>query len=62
MRDLRAVWFAPRWERAWVRHGRWLLDAEAHQPLEHLDLRGPRGGGGAALRGRRRRERQRSES
>lgn len=37
---LRVVRYAPRWERACVRHGRWLLDADANQPLEHLDLRG----------------------
>ncbi|MEU1013851.1 hypothetical protein [Streptomyces sp. NPDC005890] len=37
---LRVVWYAPRWERVCVRHGRWLLDADANQPLEHLDLRG----------------------
>ncbi|WP_229758432.1 DNA-binding protein [Peterkaempfera bronchialis] len=37
---LRAVRYAPPWERACVRHGRWLLDADANQPLEHLDLRG----------------------
>ncbi|WP_372236752.1 DNA-binding protein [Streptomyces sp. MNU77] len=36
---LRAVRYAPRWERVCVRHGRWLLDADANQPLEHLDLR-----------------------
>ncbi|TVZ76903.1 hypothetical protein [Streptomyces sp. BK340] len=38
--ELRTVRYAPRWERACVRHGRWLLDADAHQPLEHLNLRG----------------------
>ncbi|MGW5335991.1 DNA-binding protein [Streptomyces bauhiniae] len=37
---LRVVRYAPRWERACVRHGRWLLDADANQPLEHLNLRG----------------------
>ncbi|MFF1810795.1 DNA-binding protein [Streptomyces sp. NPDC058251] len=37
---VRVVRYAPRWERACVRHGRWLLDADAHQPLEHLNLRG----------------------
>ncbi|WP_404199744.1 DNA-binding protein [Streptomyces tauricus] len=37
---VRAVRYAPRWERVCVRHGRWLLDADANQPLEHLDLRG----------------------
>ncbi|MDH6513736.1 hypothetical protein M2163_009292 [Streptomyces sp. SAI-135] len=37
---VRAVRYAPLWERVCVRHGRWLLDADADQPLEHLDLRG----------------------
>ncbi|WP_405558465.1 hypothetical protein [Streptomyces sp. NBC_01171] len=37
---VRVVRCAPRWERACVQHGRWLLDADANQPLEHLDLRG----------------------
>nr|WP_237522871.1 DNA-binding protein [Streptomyces sp. SID1328] len=37
---VRVVRYAPRWERVCVRHGRWLLDADANQPLEHLDLRG----------------------
>ncbi|GGU24955.1 DNA-binding protein [Streptomyces daghestanicus] len=37
---VRVVRYAPRWERVCVRHGRWLLDADADQPLEHLDLRG----------------------
>jgi hypothetical protein len=37
---VRAVRYVPRWERVCVRHGRWLLDADADQPLEHLDLRG----------------------
>ncbi len=37
---VRAVRYLPRWERVCVRHGRWLLDADADQPLEHLDLRG----------------------
>ncbi|WP_069766713.1 DNA-binding protein [Streptomyces sp. LUP30] len=37
---VRVVRYAPRWERACVRHERWLLDADANQPLEHLDLRG----------------------
>ncbi|CAL9666993.1 DNA-binding protein [Streptomyces sp. enrichment culture] len=37
---VRVVRYTPRWERACVRHGRWLLDADANQPLEHLDLRG----------------------
>ncbi|WP_455570012.1 hypothetical protein [Streptomyces rishiriensis] len=34
------VRYAPRWQRVCVRHGRRLLDADADQPLEHLDLRG----------------------
>ncbi|WP_199837809.1 TniQ family protein [Streptomyces sp. NRRL S-1521] len=34
----RAVRYVPRWQRVCVRHGRWLLDADAAQPLEHLDL------------------------
>ncbi|MFD5192638.1 hypothetical protein ACFWMU_31770 [Streptomyces sp. NPDC058357] len=34
------VRYAPRWERVCVRHGRWLLDADADQPHEYLDLRG----------------------
>ncbi|MGV9901662.1 hypothetical protein ACWDU8_04005 [Streptomyces sp. NPDC003388] len=37
---VRAVRYLPRWQRVCVRHGRWLLDADADQPLEHLDLRG----------------------
>ncbi|MEU7195516.1 DNA-binding protein [Streptomyces xinghaiensis] len=37
---VRAVRYLPRWERVCARHGRWLLDADADQPLEHLDLRG----------------------
>ncbi|MFC9285044.1 DNA-binding protein, partial [Streptomyces collinus] len=36
---VRVVRYAPRWEQVCVRHGRWLLDADANQPLEHLDLR-----------------------
>ncbi|GGP00122.1 TniQ family protein [Wenjunlia tyrosinilytica] len=36
----RVVWYAPLWSRVCVRHGRWLLDADADQPLEHLDVRG----------------------
>ncbi|WP_406164036.1 hypothetical protein OG806_49150 [Streptomyces sp. NBC_00882] len=36
---LRVVRYAPLWERVCVRHGRWLLDADADQPLEHLDVR-----------------------
>ncbi|MET9181874.1 DNA-binding protein [Kitasatospora aureofaciens] len=34
------VRYAQRWERVCVRHGQWLLDADADQALEHLDLRG----------------------
>lgn len=34
--------YLPRRQRVCVRHGRWLLDADADQPLEHLDLRGAR--------------------
>lgn len=30
--------YTPRRERVHVRHGRWLLDADADQPLEHLDV------------------------
>lgn len=37
---MRVVRYAPRSERVCVRHGRWLLDADADQPLEHLDVRG----------------------
>lgn len=37
---VRVVRYTPRWERVCARHGRWLLDADADQPLEHLDLRG----------------------
>ncbi|MDG5808849.1 DNA-binding protein [Streptomyces ossamyceticus] len=37
---MRVVRYVPRWERVCVRHRRWLLDADADQPLEHLDLRG----------------------
>ncbi|MFF4489962.1 hypothetical protein ACFY0F_26270 [Streptomyces sp. NPDC001544] len=36
----RAVRYVPRRLRVCVRHGRWLLDADADQPLQHLDLRG----------------------
>ncbi|MFE2538076.1 hypothetical protein [Streptomyces sp. NPDC059371] len=35
---VRAVRFVPRWQRVCIRHGRWLLDADADQPLEHLAL------------------------
>ncbi|MEU5249913.1 DNA-binding protein [Streptomyces asoensis] len=37
---VRVVRYAPPWSRVCVRHGRWLLDADAAQPLEYLDLRG----------------------
>ncbi|MFG3013779.1 DNA-binding protein [Streptomyces cinerochromogenes] len=37
---VRAVRYVPRWRRVCVRHGRWLLDADADQPLESLDLHG----------------------
>nr|WP_237519969.1 DNA-binding protein [Streptomyces sp. HUCO-GS316] len=37
---VRVVRYAPRWERVCARHGRWLLDADADQPLEYLDVRG----------------------
>ncbi|MFJ4526503.1 DNA-binding protein [Streptomyces sp. NPDC088810] len=36
---VRAMRYLPRWQRVCVRHGWWLLDADADQPLEHLDLR-----------------------
>ncbi len=36
---VRAVRYQPRWRRVCARHGRWLLDADADQPLEHLELR-----------------------
>ncbi|MFC9537136.1 DNA-binding protein [Streptomyces sp. NPDC056975] len=36
---VRVVRYAPLWSRVCVRHGRWLLDADADQPLEHLDMR-----------------------
>ncbi|WP_345945383.1 DNA-binding protein [Streptomyces albus subsp. chlorinus] len=36
----RVVRYAQRWERVCVAHGRWLLDADAEQELEYLDLRG----------------------
>ncbi|MGP3974468.1 DNA-binding protein [Streptomyces sp. 8N114] len=35
---LRTVRYLPRCRRVCVRHGRWLLDADADHPLEHLDL------------------------
>ncbi|MFD8025348.1 DNA-binding protein [Streptomyces lavendulae] len=34
----RVMRYAPRWQRVCVRHGRWLLDADADQPLEYLDV------------------------
>ncbi|MFG2919768.1 DNA-binding protein [Kitasatospora sp. NPDC048298] len=37
---MRVMRYAQRWERVCTRHGRWLLDADADQALEHLDLRG----------------------
>jgi hypothetical protein len=37
---VRVVRYAPLWSRMCVRHGRWLLDADTDQPLEHLDDRG----------------------
>ncbi|MFI1184085.1 DNA-binding protein [Streptomyces sp. NPDC020799] len=37
---VRVVRYAQRWERVCVRHGCWMLDADADQMLEHLDLRG----------------------
>ncbi|GHC73239.1 DNA-binding protein [Streptomyces cinnamoneus] len=36
--DSRVVRYAPRWERVCARHGRWLLDADADQPHEYLDV------------------------
>ncbi|MFF0143073.1 DNA-binding protein [Streptomyces sp. NPDC005227] len=36
---VRAVRYAPLWSRVCVRHGRWLLDADADQGLEYLDVR-----------------------
>ncbi len=38
--SVRVVRYAERWERVCGRHRRWLLDADADQPLENLDLRG----------------------
>ncbi|MER7707721.1 DNA-binding protein [Kitasatospora sp. NPDC097605] len=37
---VRAMRYAQRWERVCVRHRRWLLDADADQPLEFLDVSG----------------------
>lgn len=53
---VRAVRYAPRWDRVCVRHGRWLLDANADQPHEYLDVRHVRrwprrSGGGRGWRG-----------
>ncbi|MFF2430869.1 TniQ family protein [Streptomyces mirabilis] len=36
---VRVMRYAPPWFRVCVRHGRWLLDADADQPLEYLDVR-----------------------
>ncbi|MFF9476943.1 DNA-binding protein [Streptomyces roseolus] len=36
---MRVMRYAPQWDRVCVRHGRWLLDADADQPHEHLDMR-----------------------
>ncbi|MYV70236.1 DNA-binding protein [Streptomyces sp. SID2131] len=36
---VRVVRYVPRWERVCARHGRWLLDADADQPREYLDVR-----------------------
>ncbi|MGW2514100.1 DNA-binding protein [Streptomyces scopuliridis] len=36
---VRVVRYAPRWDRVCVRHGRWLLDADADQPYEYLAVR-----------------------
>ena len=37
---VRVVRYAQRWERVCTQHGRWLLDADAGQALEFLDIRG----------------------
>ena len=37
---VRVMRYAQRWERVCVRHGRWLLDADADHGLEFLDVRG----------------------
>ena len=47
---VRAVRYVPRWRRVCLRHGRWLLDADADQPREHLDLRGVAEGAAAQRR------------
>lgn len=36
---VRTARYAPRWERVCVHHGQWPPDADADQPLDHLDLR-----------------------
>ncbi|MFB7311861.1 DNA-binding protein [Streptomyces sp. NPDC056192] len=36
---VRVVRYAPFWSRVCVRHGRWLLDADADQPYEYLNVR-----------------------
>ncbi|WP_406337521.1 hypothetical protein [Streptomyces sp. NBC_01620] len=36
---VRVLRYAPRWDRVCVRHGQWLLDADADQPHEYLDVR-----------------------
>ncbi|MFD5110275.1 TniQ family protein [Streptomyces cinereoruber] len=36
---VRAVRYIPWWDRVCVRHGRWLVDADADQPREYLDVR-----------------------
>ncbi|MER6240388.1 DNA-binding protein [Streptomyces clavifer] len=36
---VRVVRYSPLWSRVCVRHGRWLLDADADQPYEYLDVR-----------------------
>ncbi|NJP80870.1 DNA-binding protein [Streptomyces sp. AA8] len=36
---VRVVRYAPLWSRVCVRHGRWLLEADADQPHEYLDVR-----------------------
>ncbi|MEV6202500.1 hypothetical protein AB0M64_21335 [Streptomyces sp. NPDC051771] len=38
--DVRGMRYAPRWDRVCVRDGRWLLDSDADQPREYLDVRG----------------------
>ncbi|MGK5734313.1 DNA-binding protein, partial [Streptomyces sp. URMC 124] len=37
---VRVMRYTQRWERVCIRHGRWALDADADQKLEHLDLGG----------------------